>query len=430
MTDSTNPANTLLYLGRQPILGREQQLLAFALVLQDGMIVSEGAGENIDTPLAQAFAAPASEQPLGPYRAFIQVDRDFLLSVLIETFSLALVVLKLKAGLAPTDEVLERCRQLVDKGFALAVHDNGATDNAADRETAPTQLVQLAEIVAIDVAVADAAALAARIGQLRSGNKKLLAQNVETARQLELCQSLGFDLFQGYFFARPALNLSQKLKPAQLSLMRLLALAMEDADTGEIENAFKHEPGLTLDLLRLTNSAANGLTTRITSLRHAIAVLGRRQLQRWLQLLIYANADSGKTAKDPHAISPLLQLAATRGRLMELLADCVQAGNREFADQAFMVGILSLMPTLLGMAMAEILAQLPFAQRVGLALTERGGQLGQLLTLVEATELADQDALAEAQRRLPTINARLLDSRLSQAMAWANNVGREQDSSG
>jgi c-di-GMP-related signal transduction protein len=426
MTDATNPANTLLYVGRQPILGREQQLLAFALVLQDGMIASEGTGENVDNPLAQAFAAPASEQPLGPYRAFIQVDRDFLLSEVIETLSPALVVLKLKAGLAPTDEVVERCRQLVAKGFVLAVHDNCDTNGEVDRAAA---LIQLAEIVAIDVAAADAAALAARIGQLRSGNRKLLAQNVETARQLELCQSLGFDLFQGYFFARPALNLSQKLKPAQLSLMRLLALAMEDADTSEIENAFKHEPGLTLDLLRLTNSAANGLTTRITSLRHAIAVLGRRQLQRWLQLLIYANADSGKTAKDPHALSPLLQLAATRGRLMELLADCVQAGNREFADQAFMVGILSLMPTLLGMAMAEILAQLPFAQRVGLALTERSGQLGQLLTLVEATERADQDALAEAQRRLPAINARLLDSRLAQAMAWANNVGREQDSS-
>ncbi len=426
MTDATNPANTLLYVGRQPILGREQQLLAFALVLQDGMIASEGTGENVDNPLAQAFAAPASEQPLGPYRAFIQVDRDFLLSEVIETLSPALVVLKLKAGLAPTDEVVERCRQLVAKGFVLAVHDNCDTNGEVDRAAA---LIQLAEIVAIDVAAADAAALAARIGQLRSGNRKLLAQNVETARQLELCQSLGFDLFQGYFFARPALNLSQKLKPAQLSLMRLLALAMEDADTSEIENAFKHEPGLTLDLLRLTNSAANGLKTRITSLRHAIAVLGRRQLQRWLQLLIYANADSGKTAKDPHALSPLLQLAATRGRLMELLADCVQAGNREFADQAFMVGILSLMPTLLGMAMAEILAQLPFAQRVGLALTERSGQLGQLLTLVEATERADQDALAEAQRRLPAINARLLDSRLAQAMAWANNVGREQDSS-
>lgn len=419
----TAPLNSLLYLGRQPILGREQQLLAFALVLQDGLIATEGANEDVDNTIASAFAAPASEQPLGPYRAFIQVDHDFLVSELIESLPPALAVLKLNAGLTPTDAVVERCHHLCGKGFALAIEDTDGTHDAI----AP--LLDLAEIIAVDISKADAATLAIRISRLRSGNKKLLAQNVETARQLELCQTLGFDLFQGYFFARPALNLSQKLKPAQLSLIRLLALAMEDAETSEIENAFKHEPGLTLDLLRLTNSAASGLTTRITSLRHAIAVLGRRQLQRWLQLLIYANADNGKPGKGAPAASPLLQLAATRGRLMELLADCVQPGNREFADQSFMVGILSLMPTLLGMAMAEILAQLPFAQRVGLALTERSGQLGQLLVLVEATEHADGEALDEALRRLPGINARLLDSRLAQAMTWANNVGREQDSS-
>ena len=156
-------------------------------------------------------------------------------------------------------------------------------------------------------------------------------------------------------------------------------------------------------------------------------MLGRRQLQRWLQLLIYANADSGKAGKSTPGASPLLQLAATRGRLMELLAERVQAGNREFADQSFMVGILSLMPTLLGMAMPEILAQLPFAQRVRLALTERTGQLGQLLVLVESTEHADAEALDEALRRLPGINARFLDSRLALAMTWANNVGQEQN---
>lgn len=423
MTDSLN---SLLYLGRQPILGREQQLLAYALVLHEGLIAAEGvasdgSGEGGDHTLADAFAAPAGEQPLGPYRAFIQVDHGFLMSELIESLPPALVVLILGTGVVPTDEVLERCRQLRARGFALAIHD------AADRAGTIQPLLELAEIIAIDVSTANAATLAARVGKMRSGDKKLLAQNVETAAQLELCQSLGFDLFQGYFFARPALNLTHKLKPAQLSLIRLLALAMEDADTSEIENAFKHEPGLTLDLLRLTNSAASGLSTRITSLRHAIAVLGRRQLQRWLQLLIYANTDSGKSAKGPQSTSPLLQLAATRGRLMELLADRVQPGNREFADQSFMVGILSLMPTLLGMAMPEILAQLPFAQRVGLALTERSGQLGQLLVLVEATERADAEALDEALRRLPGINARFLDSRLALAMTWANNVGREQN---
>lgn len=417
----TDPLNSLLYLGRQPILGREQQLLAYALVLQDGLIASDGASDGNDHTLADAFAAPASEQPLGAYRAFIQVDHDFLMSELIESLPPVLVVLILGASVSPTDDVLDRCRQLRAKGFALAIHD------AVDLCDAIQPLLDLAEIIAIDLATANAATLAARIGRLRTGGKKLLAQNVETAAQLERCQTLGFDLFQGYFFARPALNLTHKLKPAQLSLIRLLALAMEDADTSEIENAFKREPGLTLDLLRLTNSAASGLTTRITSLRHAISVLGRRQLQRWLQLLIYANADSGKAGKSTPGASPLLQLAATRGRLMELLAERVQAGNREFADQSFMVGILSLMPTLLGMAMPEILAQLPFAQRVGLALTERTGQLGQLLVLVEATEHADAETLAEALRRLPGINARFLDSRLALAMAWANNVGQEQN---
>lgn len=189
----------------------------------------------------------------------------------------------------------------------------------------------------------------------------------------------------------------------------------------------QREPDLTLDLLRLTNSAASGLTTWITSLRHAISVLGRRQLQRWLQLLIYANADSGKAGKSMLGASPLLQLAATRGRLMELLAERVQAGNREFADQSFMVGILSLMPTLLGMKMPEILAQLPFAQRVRLALTERTGQFRQLLVLVESTEHADAEALDEAVAP-PARTARFLDSRLALAMTWANNaVWQEQN---
>lgn len=417
----TDTSNSLLYLGRQPILGREQQLLAYALVLHDGLVATEDADECTDSTIASAFAAPASEQPIGPYRAFIEVSHDFLMSELIESLPPTFVVLKLNAGVSATDAVLERCRHLNRQGFALAIHDTAEPGDASH------PLLDLAEIIAVDITQADEAKLAARIGRLRSGSKKLLAQNVDTARQLELCQTLGFDLYQGYFFARPALNLSQKFKPAQQSLIRLLALAMEDADTSEIENAFKHEPGLTLDLLRLTNSAASGLATRITSLRHAIAVLGRRQLQRWLQLLIYANADHGKTNKAAHSASPLLQLAATRGRLMELLADRVQPGNREFADQSFMVGILSLMPTLLGMAMPEILAQLPFAQRVGLALTERTGQLGQLLVLVEATEQADAEALDEALRRLPGITARLLDNRLAQAMSWANNLGREQD---
>ena len=147
----TAPLNSLQYLGRQPILGREQQLLAFALVLQDGLIAAEGPSDDVDNTVASAFAAPASEQPLGPYRAFIQVDHDFLMSELIESLPPALAVLKLNAGVAPTDAVVERCRYLCGKGFALAIEDSDGTHDAI----AP--LLDLAEIIAIDVSTADAA---------------------------------------------------------------------------------------------------------------------------------------------------------------------------------------------------------------------------------------------------------------------------------
>jgi c-di-GMP-related signal transduction protein len=141
--------------------------------------------------------------------------------------------------------------------------------------------------------------------------------------------------------------------------MKLMGLLLSDADTCELEKALKPEPGLTVNLLRMTNSVGSGTTENITSLGHAIAVLGRRQLQRWLQLLLFA---SGK--QTTVAANPLLLLAATRGRLMELLAAELRAKDIPFADKAFMVGIMSLMPALVGLPIEEIIAPLGLADEM------------------------------------------------------------------
>ena len=183
------------------------------------------------------------------------------------------------------------------------------------------------------------------------------------------------------------------------------------------------EPVLTVNLLRLTNSVGSGMATRITSLRHAITILGRRQLLRWLQLLLY----SGSSSNAP-TVNPLLQLAATRGRLMELLVDKapeIKEGGRELIDQAFMVGILSLMPTLTSVSMDEVLAQLPVAKPVQDGLLSRGGILGNLLTLIESLENEDHAKADEILARLPDIDAHYANNCLTRALTWANNLARE-----
>jgi c-di-GMP-related signal transduction protein len=250
---------------------------------------------------------------------------------------------------------------------------------------------------------------------------------VESNEQMQLCHDLGFDLFQGYFFAHPTVIQGKRLQTSELALLRLLGLLSQDADTAEVEKVFKQEPVLTFNLLRLTNSAGSGMATKITSLRHAITLLGRRQLLRWLQLLLYSGT-SGTT----QTVNPLLQLAATRGRLMELLVDRTPAakeGGRDLVDQAYMVGILSLMPALVGSRMSEVLAQLPLAATVNDALGEHRGTLGDLLSLIEllenSQETGDGAKAAEILRRLPGIDASYANSCLTRALAWANSLARE-----
>ena len=428
-----------IFVGRQPILDRHQQLYAYKLLFRDGQVAT-GNRADIDDPtqatatvIANAFAELATHEALGRQRCFISIDRELLFSEVIEALPAQLVTLEIQlppGAIAESADsadavaaLAERCRQLRARGLTLALDAS---------RLAPVYRALLGEVDVIKLAVDDgedesgseeSGRLRARVGEFRPLARTLLAEKVETRAQFDRCQQLGFDLFQGYYFARPTVLVGQKLNPSQFALLRLLALVVEDAETARIESAFKLEPGLTVNLLSLTNSVSSGLAMKITSLRHAITVLGRQQLQRWLQLLAYTSPRQAAAGSNP-----LLQLAATRGRLMELLVERLYGRNRELIDQAFMVGIISLMPALLGTTMRELLEHLPVAPRVGQALLAYGGAHGQLLHLVEATESADPQALDAALRQHPALTSNFLDASLAQALAWANGLDSEHGS--
>ena len=407
-----------IYLGRQPILDREQQLYAYKLLFRDGRPAT-GNRADIDDPtqatatvIANAFAEVATHDALAHYRSFIRIDHELLFSEVVEALPQHLVALEIIDQIAPTADVVARCTALHERGLMLVVDGN---DDPACRP-----LLALADVVKVDLARTPADRLPALLDTLRPLTAKLLAEKVESIEQFARCRELGFDLFQGYYFAKPTMIVGKKLNPSQLSLMRLLGLVLEDAETSAIENAFKLEPGLTVNMLRLTNSVSCGLPVKITSLRHAITILGRRQLQRWLQLLTFSTPRGAA-----QGINPLLQLAATRGRLMELLAERARGKTREFTEQAFMVGIISLLPALLGVTMDELLEQLPVVPRVKQALASHGGAHGELLHLVEATEQSDPQRLEDALHQHPDISADFLGHSLAQALSWANRLGQE-----
>ncbi|MBP5987394.1 MAG: EAL domain-containing protein [Azonexus sp.] len=414
MSDS---ATDQLFLGRQPILDRDQRLFAYELLFRNG---SQNFAEVTDgvqataTVIANAFTELGVEAALGSCRGFINVDEQFLFSDMLELLPRHAVVLEILETVPPTAAVIERCIALKAAGFTLAL------DDVIQLEPEFAELLSLVEIVKVDIQPLSRVQLMQLAMKLKPMGKQLLAEKVDSREQMEQCLKLGFTLFQGYFFAKPTIISGKKLDHSQLSLMKLMGLLLSDAATAELEAALKPEPGLTVNLLRMTNSVGAGCTERITSLGHAITVLGRRQLQRWLQLLVFASGGQNGTS------NPLLLMAATRGRLMELLAAELRPGDVALADQAFMAGIMSLMPALVGLPITEIVAPLGLMANVRDALCAGTGSLGALLRIAESSEDGDMLRLTQALTELPGLGPKAINRAQTQALQWANDIGQEQ----
>lgn len=403
-----------IFVGRQPILDRQDQLVAYELLFRSGQ---SNRAEITDDMTATAvvashvFSALGADAALGGSRGFINVDEHLLMSDPLEALPCERIVLEILETVPVTPELVERCKELRKKGFTLAL------DDFIGEEEKYRPLLPHIDIVKVDVQPLSEAQLRQITADLKVWPVKLLAEKVDSREQAALLHALGYDLFQGYYFARPTIIVGKKLSTSELSLMRLFGLLIGDADTADLEKVLKTEPGLTLNLMRLTNSAASGLRIKITSLRQAITVLGRRQLQRWLQLLLYTSP-SGNAGT-----SPLLLLAATRGRFMELLAQRLE-GSGALADQAFMAGIMSLMPTLLGMPMPEILKSLPVSSAVADALLHRDGTLGRMLLLAEGLDDSGAPGPNLAELLPAGLGADAVNRSQSEALIWANNIGR------
>lgn len=211
----------------------------------------------------------------------------------------------------------------------------------------------------------------------------------------------------------------RKADMTQQRMLALLALIADDADSAALEDIFRQEAKLSYSLLRLVNSAAVAPRMPITTFSQAIQLLGRRQLARWLQLLIYADPNNGLRP------NPLLHKAAYRGRLLELLSarlpDACQ--TEACSDRAFMAGSFSLLDVLLNLSMTEILQQLPLSPDVLDALSRHAGPLGPLLAAIET---ADRRDLAGADRLLGELGVAPDDFFSCQldALDWAHRVSR------
>jgi EAL and modified HD-GYP domain-containing signal transduction protein len=380
---------------RQPILDNAEQVIAFELLTPRPAGDSREATASL---LAQATADIGLPRLLGARPAHVNVTRDFLLAVRPLPFPPERVVLEVDAGRPADDLLLMTLREAREAGFRIALDD-------FDADTASDALLDLADSVKLDVGRLDEDAIEAAVNLARGRGLTLIANGVSTRAIYGACRGLGFDAFQGAYFAEPVLVHGDSAPTYRLRALSLLA-SSEATSFEQLERVISEDPGLAYKLVKLANSAFFGGRHRAASIRQALMALGSVAVRRWATVLALA----GVTDRPGH----LLELGLLRGRLCELVA--VRTPGAE-ADRAFTAGLFSVVDSLLGTRMAELLAELPFDERTTRALAEHSGPEGSILAGVLAYESGDFDGCARSGVSLVDI-ARAY----GEALDWTNGT--------
>lgn len=403
----------LAIIARQAIIDSSRAVYGYELF--DRSTASDSFTAASDAALLfNALSYAGTEALVGKKTVFINCTHDSLSGGHLELIHPEKVVLEVPPlpNSATAEEIEGRVptlESLRKRGFRLAF------DQQALRR-AYTSWLPMAAFIKLDMQ-AFKPELAATLVKFATTYSKatLVAEKVETAEQFELMRDLGVKLFQGYWFAKPSLVKATTIRPSQATIIQLINLVRKQASTAEIEDLLKKDLTLSFNLLRFINSSGFGLSCEITSFRHAVMILGLKKLFRWAALLMTTSRAGGA----PPAVG---QTAVVRGRLMELLA--AELLTPEESDNAFVVGVFSLLDTMLGMPMERALESVALPEPVMEALLHGKGVFAPFLELTKACESGDEVAFARAADALQLSNRQVNWAHL-QALTWAENLAAE-----
>ena len=248
-------------------------------------------------------------------------------------------------------------------------------------------LHEAADFVRMDTLSAPPEEIASCVALFRQRPSKLIASNVRDWGLFKSGKKLGFDLFQGPFYLEPGGEVSESISSSQTLLIQLSNDLRANREVRLVEQAFKNSPKLTYGLLKLINSAFFGAGQKVTSIRHAITLLGYENLQKWVILLLFT------VDRRDDQLNPLVEKAVVRGRVMELLAK--EAGEKAMADSAFITGMLSFISLLFDLSNDEVTQKMNLAQEIQDALLEKEGLLGTLLKAAEKMDRREYETMEE-----------------------------------
>ncbi len=398
-----------IYLARQPIFDAHRQVHAYELLYRatsENRYTATDGGLATSSVIAHTFVTIGLEKVTSGKLAYINFPRQLIVDDVPAALPRERVSIEILEDVKPDAEVLAAVRRLKDAGYTIALDDFVLLP-----EHEP--LLALADVVKVDwrsSAPEQREQIAQRVG---ASGPQLLAEKVETEAEFQQAVALGYRYFQGFFFARPEMLSSRELPGFKLNYLRLLKqMHKPSLDYDEVERIIKSEGALLHWLLKCVNSAAFGFKTQVSTIRHAIVVLGERELRRWVSVFCVAGMGEDRPRE-------LLVQAFLRASFCELLAGGGNQASRR--TDAYLLGMFSLLEAILARPLAALLDELPLSADTRSALLDGSGPLAPILACAIAYEHAEWDTVSACAPQLGLTPERVAASYI-EALAQAQQI--------
>ncbi|MHC4884739.1 MAG: EAL and HDOD domain-containing protein [Planctomycetota bacterium] len=394
---------------RQPILDQHFNTCAYELLFRSGVenCFSHDDGDQASlSVINNSFLGFDMQTITGGHRAFINCTRSLLLSDYLEVLPSDRVVLEVLETVTPDAEVIAAVERLKKSGFSIALDDFVYTP-----EWEP--LIKMTDIIKMDFMESSREECKAMADAFLPRGVTMLAEKVECQQDVDDALGMGYNLLQGYFFCKPVLVETRRPTESKISKLRLLSeVNRSDFDIEKAEEIIKHDPTLAVKLLKYVNSAGFALRNEVKGIRQALALLGRKNLKRWVTVLLLSAAAEDKP-------SELMRQIVIRARFCELLARPTH--HEEAEEELFMTGLFSLLDALMDQPMKALISDMNISSQVKDAVTGVSGPYHTLLEVTEACEHGAWDNLSKLADGL-NLSESVIASLHQQAIEWADSI--------
>ncbi|HHG75505.1 MAG TPA: HDOD domain-containing protein [Persephonella sp.] len=378
------------YITKIPILDYHQKIYGYYLTIKD----QEDRPVSVNN-LADLLVNVNFEKIAGNYPVFLKVDPEVLKHDIIDYLPESKIIFLLDPDQINEHDT-EIIKELKNTGFRFAFGYSQDFQKVKD----------IADYIFVKSSQIDS--------QIYALKDRTVITELHSSEDFKAYLDEGFRYFKGDFIFKPSTVVEKKIDPSRLAIMELFTKVRESFNPKEIEEIIKRNPDLSISLLKYVNSAAFSFRNKITSIRHAISILGQRNLLQWLLLFLY------RSGGDEAYAETLLEVSAERGKTMEILAQEINLPDED-VEKAFLVGILSLVDKLLGVKPEDLVRELNLDEEIVEAIVKKEGVLGKLLNIVEKTEEGKIADIADTIKQLGLTLNDVMSAQLK-AFAWFEEV--------